>query len=189
MFCLECMIDGRRIAILVEEGFEDSELTEPIRAMTDAGARVVAVGTGSRRTYRGKRGRAEVLAEVDAGDVNAAIFDAVIVPGGDSASRLCLCAPILELVREVHGRGRIIAAVCQGPRVLISAGILKGRRVTSHPRMAEDLQKAGARWTDAPVVKDGNIITSRKPADLPRFSKAIIDALKGQPLSISATVT
>ena len=172
------MLEEKQIAILVEEGFEDSQLVEPLRAMKDADARVVVVGSGSKECYRGKRGRANIKADVTADKVSAEDFDAIIVPGGYAAEQMRLHQPMIDLVRKAHDLGRVVAAICHGPQLLISADILRGRRVTSWPSVAVDLKNAGADWVDEPVVQDGNLITSRKPADLPRFNKAIIEALK-----------
>jgi protease I len=171
------MLEGKRIAILVEEDFEDSELTEPLRAMKDAGARVLVVGSGSKKSYRGKRGSTEVPVDTTADQVRADEFDAIIVPGGYAPDKMRLHQPMVDLVREAHDKGKMIAAVCHGPQLLISSDIVEGRRVTSWPSIAVDLKNAGATWVDEPVVRDGNIITARKPADLPKFNKAIIEAL------------
>jgi len=171
------MLEGKRIAILAEEDFEDSELMEPLRAMKDAGASVLIVGSGSKKAYRGKRGSAEVVADTTADKVEASQFDAIIVPGGYAPDKMRLHQPMVDLVRKAHTEGKIIAAVCHGPQLLISADVVKGRRVTSWPSVAVDLKNAGAIWVDEPVVRDGNIITSRKPADLLKFDKAIIEAL------------
>jgi protease I len=171
------MLEGKRIAILAEEDFEDSELMEPLRAMKDAGARVLIVGSGSKKSYRGKRGSAEVTVDITADKAKTDDFDVIIVPGGYAPDKMRLHQSMINLVRNAHAEGKIIAAVCHGPQLLISADIVKGRRVTSWPSVAIDLKNAGAIWVDEQVVKDGNIITSRKPADLPKFSKAIIEAL------------
>jgi protease I len=171
------MLEGKRIAILAEEDFEDSELMEPLRAMKDAGARVVVVGSGSKKSYKGKRGTATITADTTADKVKADEFDAVIIPGGYAPDKMRLQQSMIELVRKAHDLGKIIAAVCHGPQLLISADIVRGRRLTSWPSVAVDLKNAGATWVDESVVRDGNIITSRKPADLPKFNKAIIEAL------------
>jgi len=171
------MLVGKRIAILAEENFEDSELTEPLRAMKDAGARVVIVGSGSKKSYKGKRSLAEVAVDTTADKVEAGQFDAIIIPGGYAPDKMRLHQPMVDLVRKAYAEGKIIAAVCHGPQLLISADIVKGRRVTSWPSVAVDLKNAGAIWVDEPTVRDGNIITARKPADLPKFNKAIIEAL------------
>jgi protease I len=172
------MIEGKRIAILAEEDFEDAELMEPLRAMKDAGASVLIVGSGSKKSYKGKRGSAEVTVDTTADKVEASQFDAIIVPGGYAPDKMRLHQPMVDLVRKAHAEGKIIAAVCHGPQLLISADIVKGRRVTSWPSVAVDLKNAGAIWIDEPMVKDGNIITSRKPADLQKFNEAIIEALR-----------
>jgi len=171
------MLAGKRIAILAEENFEDSELTEPLRAMKDAGARVLIVGSGSKKSYKGKRGSAEVTVDTTADKVEASQFDAIIIPGGYAPDKMRLHQPMVDLVRKAYAEGKIIAAVCHGPQLLISADIVKGRRVTSWPSVAVDLKNAGAIWVNEPTVRDGNIITARKPADLPKFNKAIIEAL------------
>ena len=172
------MLNGKRIAILAEEDFEDSELIEPVRALKDAGARVLIVGSGSQETYRGKRGGAIVKVDVSADKVKAEDFDAVIVPGGYAPDKMRLHQTMIDLVKKAHDLGKVVAAICHGPQLLISADMVRGRRVTSWPSVAIDLKNAGADWVDEPVVQDGNLITSRKPADLPRFNKAIIGALK-----------
>lgn len=171
------MLEGKRIAILAEEGFEDSEVIEPMRAMKDAGARVVVVGSGSQESYQGKRGKATIKVDVTADKVSAEDFDAIIIPGGYASERMRLHQSMVDLIRKAHDLGKVVAAICHGPQLLISADIVRGRRVTSWPSVAVDLKNAGADWTDEPLVQDGNLITSRKPADLPRFNKAIIEAM------------
>jgi protease I len=172
------VLDGKRIAILAEDDFEDSELIEPLRSMKNAGARVVIVGTGSKKSYRGKRGNASVSVDTTADKVKAEDFAAIIIPGGYAPDRMRHDPAMVELVKKAYELGKVIAAICHGPQLLISANIVRGHKVTSWPSIAVDLENAGAEWVDAPVVQDGNIITARKPADLPRFNKAIIEALR-----------
>jgi protease I len=172
------MLNGKRIAILAEEDFEDSELIEPMKAMKNAGAKVLIVGSGSRESYRGKRGSATVRVDAAADKVKAEDFDAIIVPGGYAPDKMRLHQSMVDLVKKAHDLGKVIAAVCHGPQLLISADIVRGHRVTSWPSVSVDLKNAGAEWVNASVVQDGNLITSRKPADLPRFNKAIIEALR-----------
>lgn len=171
------MLDGTRIAILAEEDFEDAELTEPLQAVKAAGARVMVIGSGSQKSYKGKRGVAEVRVDADAGQVRADYFDAVIIPGGYAPDRMRLHRSMIDLVRKAHDSGRLVAAICHGPQLLISAGVVRGRKVTSWPSIAIDLENAGALWFDEVVVRDGNLITSRQPADIPEFNAAIIEAL------------
>jgi protease I len=172
------MLDGKRIAILAEEDFEDSELVIPMWGMKNAGAKVLIVGSGSQESYKGKRGSIAIRVDTTADKVKTGDFDAVIVPGGYAPDKMRLHQSMVELVRKAHDLGKVVAAICHGPQLLISADIVRGHRVTSWPSVAVDLRNAGADWVDAPVVQDGNLITSRKPADLPRFNKAIIEALR-----------
>jgi protease I len=171
------MLEGKHIAIMIEEDFEDSEFTEPLRAMKDAGARVVVVGSGSKQSYKGKRGSATIAADTTADRVKPGDLDAIIIPGGYAPDKMRLYQPMVDLVKKAHDAGKIIAAICHGPQLLISADIIRGRRVTSWPSIAVDLKNAGAIWVDEPAVRDSNIITSRRPFDLPKFNKAIIEAL------------
>jgi len=172
-------LKGKRVAILVEQDFEDAELTEPLKAMKEAGAQIFVVGSGSQSIYHGKRGKATVKADIDADKVRAEDFDAIIVPGGYAPDKMRLHQPMIDLVKKAYDLGKVIAAVCHGPQLLISAGIVNGKHVTSWPSVAIDLKNAGAMWVDEPLVKDGNIITSRRPSDLPVFNSAIIQALGG----------
>ncbi|MDP3879889.1 MAG: type 1 glutamine amidotransferase domain-containing protein, partial [Dehalococcoidales bacterium] len=168
--------NGKRVAILAEDDFEDSELLEPMKAMQDADARVVVVGSGSKPKYRGKRG-GEVMADTTADKVKAEDFDVIIIPGGYAPDKMRLHPPMIDIVRQAYQAGKVVAAICHGPQLLISAEVVRGKRVTSWPSVAIDLQNAGAQWIDEPVVIDGNLITSRKPADIPRFNKAIIESV------------
>ena len=172
------MLEGKRVAILAEEDFEDVELTEPLQAMKNAGAEVVIIGSGSKDTYRGKKGTTTVRVDMTADNAKAEEFDAIIVPGGYAPDKMRLHQSMIDLVKQAYALGKIIAAVCHGPQLLISADIVRGKRVTSWPSVAVDLKNAGANWIDEPVVQDENLITSRRPADLPKFSEAIINALK-----------
>lgn len=171
------MLEGKRIAILVEQDFEDSELVEPLRAMKEAGGVVTVVGSGSQRSYWGKRRNANIKADISADQARAEDFDAVIIPGGYAPDKMRMHPSMIELVKKAHDLGRVVAAVCHGPQLLISADIVRGRRVTSWASVAIDLENAGADWIDKPVVVDGNLITARKPADLPAFNNAIVEAL------------
>ena len=172
------MLDGKRIAILAEEGFEDSELIVPMWGMKNAGAKVLIIGSGSKETYQGKRGSVAIRVDATADKVRAEDLDAIIIPGGHAPARMRQYKSMVELVKKADELGKIIAAVCHGPQLLAAAGIVKGRRLTSWPSVAAELKAAGAEWVDEAVVRNGNLITSRKPADLPRFNKAIIEALR-----------
>jgi protease I len=171
------MLDGKRIAIIIEDRFEDLELIEPMRAMKAANARVMIIGAYSKQDYRSRSGKRVIMAEMSADKAKAEDFDAIIVAGGDAPYKVELYQSTVELVKQAHSLGRIVAAICYGPQLLISADIVRGHRMTSWPSIAADLRNAGADWVNESVVQDRNIITSRKPADLPMFNKVIIDAV------------
>lgn len=173
-------LKGKRIAILVEQDFEDSELLEPLKAMKEAGAQVFIIGSGSSKEYRGKRGRASIRVDFSADKVKAEDFDAIIIPGGYAPDKMRLHQPMIDLVRQAYEQEKVIAAICHGPQLLISADVVRGRRVTSWPSIAVDLKNAGAVWVDESVIRDGNLVTSRKPADLSLFNATIIQALGGK---------
>ncbi len=172
------MLEGCKVGILVEEGFEDAELVETVRAMSDAGAMVIIIGDSCAKSYRGRRGKARTRVDNTADKVNVDDLGALVVQGGYAADKMRMHQSMVDLVKRAHDLNKVVAAICYGPQLLISADIVRGKRVTSWPSIAIDLTNAGAVWVDEPVVQDKNIITARKSADLPRFNKAVIDALK-----------
>ncbi len=167
----------RRVALLVEEGFEDRELTGPLEALREAGADVVLVGPVKGAEYRGKRGEATVVSDVAAGAARMADFDALVIPGGYAPGKMRMRHAMVDLARDAVQAGKPVAAICHGPQVLISADVLRGRTLTCWPSIAIDVKNAGGLYVDKPVVEDGNLITSRKPDDVPLFSQAIVRAL------------
>ncbi len=170
-------LTGKRVAVLAEGLYEDLELWYPVLRLREAGAAVVIVGTGSSETYVGKHG-VPVVVDEDADEVTAADFDAVVIPGGYAPDRLRRYEAVLALVREAHQQGKVVAFICHAGWVPISAGIAKGRRVTSVAAIRDDLVNAGAQWEDSEVVVDGKMISSRGPNDLPAFCRAIIQAMQ-----------
>ncbi len=166
----------RRVAVLVEEGFEDQELTGPVERIRAAGVDVTLVGPFAGRQYTGKRG-ATVTSDVAAGAVRAADFDAIVIPGGHAPDRMRMRHAMVDLVRAAIDAGTPVAAICHGPQVLISADVLRGRTLTCWSSIAVDVKNAGGLYVDRPVVEDRNLITSRKPDDVPQFSDAILRAL------------
>ncbi len=172
-------LTGKVVVVLAEETYEDLELWYPYYRMREAGATVTIVGTGSAEVYQSKHGYpAKVDAKAD--DVRAADIDAVIIPGGFAPDRLRRYPAVLKLVREAAEEGKVVAAICHAGWVLVSAGVLKGRTATSVAAIKDDMANAGAQWVDREVVRDGNLITSRTPADLPAFCRTIIDAIAGR---------
>src|SRR5262245_54699121 len=173
-------VSGARVAILVEDLFEDTELTAPRDALTAAGARVLLVGPMAGKVYTGKHGGA-VTADVAAGSIRVGAVDAVVIPGGYAPDKMRLRHAMVDLVRDCMAAGKPVAAICHGPSVLINANVLKGRTLTCWPSIAVDVKNAGGRYVDRPVVEDGNLITSRKVDDLNVFNEAIIGQLAGRP--------
>ena len=171
------MLAGKRVAILVEDGFEDRELTGPRDALEAAGAAVTLVGPSAGTEFRGKRGEATVASAVAAGAARIKDFDALVIPGGYAPDKMRMRHAMVDLAREAMDAGKPVAAICHGPQLLISANVLRGRTLTCWPSIAIDVKNAGGLYVDKPVVEDGNLITSRKPDDVPVFSEAIIRAL------------
>lgn len=168
-------LTGRSVAILAENSYEDLELWYPYYRLKEAGATVQVIGTGKDR-YTGKHGL-PVEPELHIREVRANDFDAVVVPGGYAPDRLRRHKAVLEFVRAMANQSRIVAFICHGGWVPVSAGIVRGRRVTSFPSIRDDLTNAGAEWVDEAVVRDGALISSRRPSDLPDFCRSIIHAL------------
>lgn len=167
---------GKRVAILVEEIYEDQELWYPYYRLLEAGATVTLVGPEA-KSYGSKHGY-PAKAEVAASAVSAADFDGIVVPGGFAPDRLRRYPAVLSLVRGIHEKGGMVAAICHAAWVPISAGILRGKRMTCVSAIKDDVINAGAHYVDEPVVVDGKLVTSRTPADLPVFMPAVIAALE-----------
>jgi protease I len=173
----ESRLTGKRVAILVEDEFEERELTGPLEALRAAGATVAVVGPTAGAEYRGKRGAATVTSDLAAGAAKMDDFDALVIPGGHAPEKMRMRHAMVDLVRDAMKTGKPVAAICHGPQLLISADALRGRTLTCWPSIAIDVKNAGGLYVDKPVVEDGNLITSRKPDDVPMFSDAIIRAL------------
>ena len=174
------MLSGKRVAILVEQEFEDSELSGPRDALLAAGATVVMVGPISGAEYRGKRGDAVVTSELAAGAAHMKDFDALVIPGGHAPDKMRMRHAMVDLTRDAMDANKPDAAICHGPQLLISANALRGRTLTCWPSIAIDVKNAGGLYVDKPVVEDGNLITSRKPDDVRAFSEAIVRAVAGR---------
>jgi protease I len=167
-------VDGKRVAMFVEDGFEDQELVGPLEALRAAGATVTVVGPVAGAEYRGKKGHAVVKAELSAGAARVRDFDALVIPGGHAPDKMRMRHAMVDFAREAMEAGKPVAAICHGPQLLISANVLRGRTLTCWPSIAIDVKNAGGLYVDKPVAQDGNLITSRKPDDVPMFSDAII---------------
>ncbi len=174
-------LNGRRIAVLATDGFEQSELREPKRLLEEAGATVHVIAPDGAEQIRGwnKEDWGDAV-KVDKalGQAQAGDYDALVLPGGViNPDKLRIDAKAVALVKAFGAAGKPIAAICHGPWTLINARLVEGRKVTSWPSLQTDLENAGARWQDSEVVRDGNLITSRKPDDIPAFTQTLIEAL------------
>ncbi|MBK6765772.1 MAG: type 1 glutamine amidotransferase [bacterium] len=169
-------IAGKRVAVLVEHHYQDLEVWYPVMRLREAGCRVYLVGTGSAPEYVGKYG---YPAKVDksADKVKASALDGLVIPGGWAPDRLRMSEPVLELVRDMMRARKPVACICHGGWVLASAGVLRGRKVTSFSAIRDDMVNAGAKWVDEELVIDKQLVTSRKPDDLPAFMKAFVALL------------
>ncbi len=166
---------NKRVVIISTHNFEDTELIYPYYRLKEAGADV-KIASLEKGTIRGKHG-IEVTAELTIKELDADNYDAVIIPGGWAPDRLRVYKEVLDLVSKMNKKEKLIAAICHGPHVLISAGVVRGKKLTAVRPLWDDLKNAGATVQDKAVVKDKNIITSRFPPDLPAFCKEIIKAL------------
>ena len=166
----------RKVLILVENGYEELELWVPYYRFIEAELDVVLVGPEAGCTYTGKH---DLPARADVSFVDARLDNvrAVLIPGGWAPDRLRVHEAAVDFVRRAYGRRTVVAAICHAGSVLVSAGVVCGRRVTSCRSIRDDLRAAGAAWVDEPVVIDGSLITSRTPADLPTFLPAVLSAV------------
>ena len=169
-------LTGKRVLLFAAPLYEDLELWYPKIRLEEEGATCVVAGLGE-KTYQGKRGY-PLTPDTSVDQVNARDFDALVIPGGYAPDILRRSARVLEITRQIFQAGKPVAFICHAGWVPISAGIVKGKRGTSVGAIRDDLVNAGMTWEDSPVVVDGNMITSRTPADLPQFMKALIKALK-----------
>jgi protease I len=172
-------LKGKRVAVLVEQQYQELEVWYPVYRLREAGCAVTLVGPEAGATYASKLGY-PAKSEKAAKDVSAADFDGVVIPGGFAPDYIRRHPAMLDLVRGLHERGKVVAAVCHGPWVLCSTTALRGRRVTCFHSIKDDVVNAGGKYVDEEVVVDGNVITSRKPDDLPAFVVAVMKALAGK---------
>src|SRR3954465_6131864 len=168
---------GKRVAILVEQEFEDRELAGPLEALRGAGATVVLIGPTAGSQFTGKRGEVVVTSDIAAGSARIADFDALVIPGGHAPDRMRMRHAMVDMAVDAMAAMKPVAAICHGPQLLISANVLRGRTLTCWPSIAVDVKNAGGKYVDRPVVRDGNLTHDRKPDDIAPFSQAIIRAL------------
>jgi protease I len=177
-------LKGKKVAILATDGFEQSELLEPRRALDEAGAQtqVIAPKSGKIKGWNHTDWGQTVEVDKELADANPHEYDALILPGGVmNPDHLRMDASAVNFVRQFVSTGKTVAAICHGPWTLIEAGALTGKTVTSWPSLKTDLKNAGANWIDQEVVADGQLITSRKPDDLPAFNHTVIESIARGP--------
>ncbi len=170
-------LQGKRVGVLVEEGFEDLEFWVPVMRLREEGAEVVIIGTGRQEVFRGKH-CLEARPDITADDVDAHTLDGLVVPGGWGPDKLRRSDAVLDLVRQMDAQGKVIASICHGGWVLASAGIVRGRKATGSRGIRDDMVNAGAEWVDAPAMRDGNLVWGRVVADIPAFCRELVAALE-----------
>jgi len=171
-------LKGKRVAILATDGFEQSELTEPRKALDAAGAKTVVIApkTGSIRGWKFKDWGDDVPVDLSLDKANPDEYDALLLPGGVmNPDKLRTEPKAVKFVRTFFESNKPVAAICHGPMMLIEADVLKGRHITSWPSLQTDIRNAGATWTDEEVVVDNGLVTSRKPDDIPAFNREMIE--------------
>jgi protease I len=167
---------GRRFLMFVDDVYEDLELWYPKLRLIEAGAEVVVAGPKTGQKYSGKNGY-PCVSDAAIAEMQAADFDGVVVPGGFMPDKLRRDPKVLDLVRQFAAAGKLVAAICHGGWIPISAGVYRGVRVTGSPGIKDDLVNAGAVWDDVSVVVDRHFVSSRKPDDLPDFCRAILQVM------------
>jgi len=170
------MLKGKKVAVLIEQQYQDLEVWVPYYRLKEEGAEVLLVGKEKGASYPSKFGYPAV-AEADYNSIKSSSLDAVVIPGGFAPDFMRRYPEPARLVREVFDAGKTVACICHGAWILVSAGVLKGKKATCFYAIADDVKNAGARWVDEEVVVDGNLITSRKPEDLPAFCRELVKAL------------
>ena len=176
-------LKGKRVAILVTDGFEEAELLEPRKALDDAGAttEVISLSSNKVKGWNHKEWGKEVPVDVPLKSAKADDFDALLLPGGVmNPDQLRMNPDAVEFVKHFTDAGKPVAAICHGPWTLIEADAVRGHTMTSWPSLKTDLKNAGAEWVDKPVVVDGNLVTSRKPDDIPVFNREMIRLFSGE---------
>ncbi|MFZ5867076.1 MAG: type 1 glutamine amidotransferase domain-containing protein [Thermodesulfobacteriota bacterium] len=169
-------LKGKRAALLVEDIYNEFEVWIPYYRLKEEGVDVTVVGSGTAATYHGKYG-IPIHADKKAAEVRADEFDAIVIPGGYAPDKMRIHPQMVALVRDVFNQGKVVAAICHAGWMLVSAGILNGRRATSYVAIKDDMVNAGCLWEDSEVVRDGKLITSRMPDDLPAFCRTLIAAM------------
>jgi protease I len=175
-------LEGKRIALLVEDGYNLDEFVYPYHRFKEAGADVKVVGPSRTDTFSSHD--RSVKADLPASRARVQDFDAVIIPGGQAPDKMRMDKDLVGFVHDMDNAGKPVGAICHAGSMLVSAKILSGRSATSYYSIRDDMEAAGATWSDEEVVADRNLFTSRTPADLPAFCRTIIESMERQPATV-----
>jgi protease I len=167
-----------KVAVVITDMFEDVEYTKPAEAFKEAGHQLIHIGLESGATVKGKKNGTPVQIDKTAKEVKVADFDALLIPGGYSPDKLRVDEDVVRFVKEFTESGKLVFSICHAPQLLITAEVIKGRKITGWKSLIQDIKNAGAEFIDQEVVEDGNLISSRSPDDIPAFIKACSARLK-----------
>jgi deglycase len=168
----------KKIAVIIDDFFEDVEYSEPAKAFQKAGHRLVHIGLLKGKMVQGKKQKVQVIIDEQINAVSVDDFDALLIPGGYSPDKLRVNDDGVRFVKDFVQSGKPVFSICHGPQLLITAQVVSGRKITGWKSIVQDLKNAGAVYLDEEVVEDGNLISSRSPGDIPAFIKASLEKLK-----------
>ncbi|MDY0041179.1 MAG: type 1 glutamine amidotransferase domain-containing protein [Desulforhabdus sp.] len=168
-----------KVAVIVTDMFEDSEYTKPVEAIKQAGHQTINIGLQEAATVKGKKEGTPVKIDRAVQDVSTADFDALLIPGGYSPDILRTDERAVQFVREFVEKGKPVFSICHAPQLLITADVLRGRKITGYKSIIQDIKNAGAQFVDQEVVVDDNLVSSRNPNDIPAFVRECLNKLKG----------
>ena len=166
-----------KVAVVITDMFEDSEYAKPAEAFKKAGHQLVHVGLKAGETVKGKKQGTPVKVDKTAQEVKVADFDALLIPGGYSPDKLRVDEEVVRFVKEFVDSGKPVCSICHAPQLLITAQVLRGRKITGWKSLIQDIKNAGAEFIDQEVVEDGNLVSSRQPSDIPAFVEASLKRL------------
>ncbi|MDY0043650.1 MAG: type 1 glutamine amidotransferase domain-containing protein [Syntrophales bacterium] len=167
-----------KVAVIITDFFEDVEYTGPAKEFRDAGHELIHVGLEKGTTVRGKKKETPVKIDVAVSEAKVEDFDALMIPGGYSPDQLRVNENAVDFARSFVKSGKPVFSICHGPQILITADVIRGRKITGYKSIIQDIKNAGAEFIDREVVEDGNLISSRNPDDIPAFTKASLAKLK-----------
>jgi len=180
-------LKDKKVAIIIANEFDEQEFRQPYERLKAEGAKVTVVGIEAGQSLMGHHRRESAVTDAGFNTVSPDDFDALIIPGGYSPDKLRMSEKAVALVRGMYEQGKLVAAICHAPSLLISANMVRGKTLTSWPSIRVDLKNAGAIIVDREVVIDGNIVTSRSVSDVPAFTQTIVNILEGKAKMVAAS--